>query len=187
MGANIFNTNNGVLTVKNSLIAYPGTNGNVVGPIIDGGYNISSDSSANFSSGTSFNFTDPKLLPLANNGGPTRTMALASNSPAIDWAPVGGAPTTDQRGLMRPFGAGIDLGAFEYGAALPPLSTQRNGVMLNIWFSGQAGVNYRIEKSTNLFSWEMMENTGAMSTNGTVLRSYPTVPPLGFYRLTLGP
>ncbi len=49
---------------------------------------------------------------LADNGGPTRTHALVSGSPAID-AVVGTCPTTDQRGLPRPVGNACDIGAFE--------------------------------------------------------------------------
>ena len=59
---------------------------------------------------------DPKLLPLANNGGLTATHALAACSPAID----AGMNTTppkgfDQRGapFVRDYGAAPDIGAFE--------------------------------------------------------------------------
>ena len=55
---------------------------------------------------------DPRLDGLASNGGPTQTMALASNSPAIDAGTAAGAPTTDQRGLSR--ARAVDIGAFEF-------------------------------------------------------------------------
>ena len=56
--------------------------------------------------------TNPRLLPLADNGGPTLTAALAPDSPAID----AGAPglDVDQRGYARD--AQPDAGAFEFGA-----------------------------------------------------------------------
>ncbi|MBD2768944.1 T9SS type A sorting domain-containing protein [Hymenobacter sp. BT664] len=57
---------------------------------------------------------NPRLSPPANNGGPTRTMALQAGSPAIDAG--NGCPATDQRGTPR-VGA-CDIGAFEYGAVL---------------------------------------------------------------------
>jgi hypothetical protein len=43
---------------------------------------------------------DPKLAPLADNGGPTRTQALLAGSPALD---AGSATGVDQRGTPRPF------------------------------------------------------------------------------------
>lgn len=55
-------------------------------------------------------FADPGLSPLADNGGATRTMALASDSPAIDVA--SDCPDRDQRGMPR-VGA-CDAGAYEY-------------------------------------------------------------------------
>lgn len=60
---------------------------------------------------------DAQLQPLANNGGPTLTQALAAASPARDWGTAPAAPTTDQRGAPR-LGA-PDAGAYEYGTAAP--------------------------------------------------------------------
>ncbi len=56
-------------------------------------------------------FADAQLLPMADNGGPTSTMALPADSPAIDAGSATGAPPTDQRGLPR-FGP-VDIGAYE--------------------------------------------------------------------------
>lgn len=54
-------------------------------------------------------FADPQLQPLADNGGPTATMALAPGSSAVDLAPT--CPELDQRGMPR---AGpCDAGAYE--------------------------------------------------------------------------
>lgn len=58
--------------------------------------------------------TPPLLLPLADNGGPTRTHALWPESPAMN-SGVASALTTDQRGLTRVACTNIDIGAFEYG------------------------------------------------------------------------
>jgi CSLREA domain-containing protein len=63
--------------------------------------------------GTAINPIDPKIGPLANNGGPTRTHALLLGSPAIDAASTPDCPTTDQRGVLRPQGAACDIGSFE--------------------------------------------------------------------------
>jgi hypothetical protein len=65
---------------------------------------------------------NPMLMPLANNGGPTETMALTPGSPAIDAGVAAGA-TTDQRGMPRTVddpgvpntggSDGTDIGAYE--------------------------------------------------------------------------
>jgi hypothetical protein len=65
--------------------------------------------------GTPQNPIDPKLGPLAQNGGPTRTMALLATSPAIDAGTPTGAPRFDQRGVLR--GSPPDIGAFENNQA----------------------------------------------------------------------
>ena len=54
-----------------------------------------------------------KLGALANNGGPTQTMALLSGSPAINAANNSTCMGGDQRGALRPVGAACDMGAFE--------------------------------------------------------------------------
>jgi hypothetical protein len=58
---------------------------------------------------------DPELGPLANNGGPTQTMALLAGSLAIDAGDpnLTGLPPTDQRRLTRVAHGRIDIGAFE--------------------------------------------------------------------------
>lgn len=60
------------------------------------------------------------LGALADNGGPTLTMAPAVGSPLIDAippadcnAPVVGTVTADQRGMARPQGANCDIGSVE--------------------------------------------------------------------------
>jgi len=56
---------------------------------------------------------DPKLGPLANNGGPTQTFALLAGSPAIDTEDVVYCPATDQRRVVRPQGSYCDIGSYE--------------------------------------------------------------------------
>jgi hypothetical protein len=56
------------------------------------------------------------VMPLADNGGPTRTMALLAGSPAINaGGAVLGGLTTDQRGtgFPRVVGSAVDMGAYE--------------------------------------------------------------------------
>jgi hypothetical protein len=76
---------------------------------------------------------NPLLGALQNNGGPTQTMALPANSPAVDHGnpsgcpnPPGGTLTSDQRGQPRPGSAACDLGAFE-GSFPPTVSPTISG------------------------------------------------------------
>jgi hypothetical protein len=82
----------------------PDANGNLIGGPLSSGGPI-----------------DPRLGPLANNGGPTLTHALVPGSPAINagdpaaMSGEGGVPQFDQRGapFTRVHGGRIDIGAFE--------------------------------------------------------------------------
>jgi hypothetical protein len=96
---------------------------------VDGGYNLDDGTSCEFTAAAhSLSNTAPKLGPLADNGGPTQTMALLGGSPAINAgndsvcaaAPVSGV---DQRGIARPQGADCDLGAVEFVGVATPITT----------------------------------------------------------------
>jgi hypothetical protein len=71
--------------------------------------------------GTFLDPLDPKLGPLANNGGPTQTQALLAGSPTIDRGDNTDLLPTDQRGAGFPRIkdgnadgiARVDIGAFE--------------------------------------------------------------------------
>ncbi|MBK5218651.1 MAG: hypothetical protein JJE35_02515 [Thermoleophilia bacterium] len=79
--------------------------------------NISGDASCMFTDPASKQNTNPLLGGLADNGGPTNTMALQPGSPAIDAGTNTGCPATDQRGVARPQGSACDIGAYELLAA----------------------------------------------------------------------
>jgi hypothetical protein len=70
---------------------------------------ISTTNQGSCSTATPLVAADPRLGPLARNGGPTATVALLPGSPAIG-AAVGKAPKLDQRGIRR---KDADLGAYE--------------------------------------------------------------------------
>jgi hypothetical protein len=57
--------------------------------------------------------SNPLLSALGNYGGPTQTFGLLPGSTAINGGTTTLAPATDQRGIARPQGAQIDIGAFE--------------------------------------------------------------------------
>jgi hypothetical protein len=73
--------------------------------------------------GNQVGVTNPRLGPLANNGGPTPTHALIIGSPAIDSGDpaFAGPPTSDQRGVpyQRIASGRIDVGAFEFQTVSP--------------------------------------------------------------------
>ena len=77
-----------------------------------------------FVNGTNINNVfgqNPVLGPLANNGGPTQTMALLAGSPAINTGANPGALAFDQRGTPFVRSNGLtDIGAFELQGAPPP-------------------------------------------------------------------
>ncbi|HLI41152.1 MAG TPA: choice-of-anchor Q domain-containing protein [Streptosporangiaceae bacterium] len=115
------------MTVAETIVANGGGGGsNCSGSaaVIDGGYNIDSGTSCGFSAAHgSKSDTDPDLGPLADNGGPTQTMALAADSPAVNAVPVtvpGCSGGTDQRGVSRPQGPACDIGAYELVMHAPP-------------------------------------------------------------------
>ena len=89
------------------------------------GYNLADDASCGFFATGDLVVADAMLGPLQDNGGPTETHALLAGSPAIDAGSPGcPPPATDQRGVLRPQGAGCDIGAFEafdFGAAVVSL------------------------------------------------------------------
>lgn len=94
------------------------------GTFSSGNYNLVGDGNATGAfngSGDQINVSDPRLGPLADNGGRTKTHALLAGSLAIDKGNTG--LTVDQRGEPRPFddpnippatgGDDSDIGAFE--------------------------------------------------------------------------
>lgn len=76
------------------------------------GHNLFSDTPAIALEPTDLTNSDPKLGPLAQNGGPTMTLALLPGSPAIGAGTAVSGITTDQRGLGRP-PTDPDIGAYQ--------------------------------------------------------------------------
>lgn len=79
---------------------------------------------------------DPKLLPLADNGGPTRSMALLPASPALDAGSNPMAMAFDQRGpgYPRVLGSAADIGAFE-GSLAPFVSVPALSARMAAWLA----------------------------------------------------
>jgi hypothetical protein len=145
--------------------------GNFLGTITDAGHNLSSDDSGYIPGVGSFKSTDPKLGPLTNNGGPTLTMSLLPGSPALDAGDTAGAPTTDQRGVTRPFGLATDMGAFESTVPTYRLSLSV-GDTVDLVGSGISSTTCWLLTSTNLLDWERIA-TNQVGINGTVRFQLP--------------
>jgi hypothetical protein len=102
------------MTLSNTIIA--NSTGDCYGRISADSHTLASDSSCG--GATVKSSAELNLGPLANNGGPTQTIALLPGSAAIDAgddAVCAAAPVNhlDQRGVARPQGAHCDSGAFE--------------------------------------------------------------------------
>jgi hypothetical protein len=152
-GGGIYSSSLGTLTVSNSTISgNSAKNGGGIRGLVNARNSIIANNSADFGPdftgtltsqghnliGNTDNTTitgdttgnllnvNPQLGPLANNGGPTQTLALLPGSPAINAGnncvltangcgtndpPT--AWTTDQRGFNRQVGSAIDIGAVE--------------------------------------------------------------------------
>ena len=100
------------IIANNTSSAGPG-NCNVQDMIIQSaGHNIDTDGSCFLTAAGDLPRHNPLLGPLADNGGPTDTLALLAGSPAIGAGAAAGCPQYDQRGVPRPQGA-CDIGAYQ--------------------------------------------------------------------------
>jgi CSLREA domain-containing protein len=119
----------GSTSSASTIVAANGAGAACSAPLGSNGHNLDSDGSCVvFPAAGDLSNVDPKLGPLADNGGPTQTHALLAGSPAIDaGVPECGGPPHDQRGPGFPRrvdgnGDGIaacDIGAFELQEAPP--------------------------------------------------------------------
>lgn len=125
-GGEIYN-DSGTLNYTNTLLAGSPSGGDCVNYEMIGAniHNLVQDGSCAASlSG------DPKLGPLANNGGSTQTMALLTGSPALDAGDDATCAAAwvnglDQRGVARPQRAHCDIGAYEkqFDPAIPSVDS----------------------------------------------------------------
>jgi predicted outer membrane repeat protein len=177
-------------TILNSIIA--GNTSAGVGPDISGPFTstnnnilgIATASVTGFTNGVNGNQVgtvgspiNPLLGPLQDNGGPTFTMALLTNSLAIDKGSAVAGLTTDQRGTARPFdipsianatgGDGSDIGAFEVQCTVPVVTCPGNIISNNTTGQCNAAVNYSSSATGIPDPVITYEFTGATSGNGS--------------------
>ncbi len=160
---------NGGVQMVNTLLGANFGAANGFGTITDLGNNLSSDATPGFTSAASRNLLNPRIGPFANNGGTVWTMAIQSNSPAIDAGNDAASPPTDSRGMARPLSAGSDIGSFEWvpnSFRFTRMTRQENGT-LRFQGSGIANSNFRVEWSTNLSNWYPFGGSTASAQGAT--------------------
>ncbi len=93
--------NGSSVTLNNTIVADSPSGGDVAGASLLGSHNLMEDGSGRLADTLT---GDPKLGPLADNGGPTLTMALLPGSPAIDAGDsgLGHQPAVPRSAIHRP-------------------------------------------------------------------------------------
>jgi hypothetical protein len=159
-GGAVWDGSGGTATFINTIVA-DGGGGNCFGLIADGGHNIDDGMTCGFSTANhSLSNTNPGLNPagLANNGGPTQTIALVSTSPAVDAGDnaVCGTPPVDgidQRGEPR-FSAmdpNCDIGAFELVRTQPAPVASALGLLVMLAALAALGWHRAAARSSRSF------------------------------------
>jgi hypothetical protein len=156
----------------------------IEGMVIDNGGNITTDRNLLMTT-NSFSPANPFLQPLANNGGPTPTMRIGTNSFAINRGLAAYCVAIDQRGTNRV--GPCDIGAYEL---VPPASlgvVQTNNTVVLSWPVGNT--NLTLQGTTNLLRtntvWKPVTNAVVIQTNFLNVFTVTPNPAVsrGFYRL----
>ncbi len=176
----------GTVVLENSIVSGNTTSGGTASDIaeapqyaslIDDGHNLLGTA---LEPGVSTDvFSDaPGLAPLANNGGPTQTMALQPGSPALGAGDPSAPnlPATDQRGEPRATDGKLDIGAYEHTDIAYAESLDSNGNLTitqelasandNLSFALSGG-NYTLTDSSNSFDQPTGAGAGFISGAGS--------------------
>jgi hypothetical protein len=158
LGGNLLVTREATITLQNTIVAggtaTTGPNCAVAAKsaLKSQGNNLDSLNDCGFAAVGDLAGTDPLLAALNENGGPTETMALAATSPAIDAAASAACPPTDQRGVLRPAGAGCDIGAFELATPIATTGSAGSVVANSATLNG-TGTNPDLAGGTTFFQY----------------------------------
>ena len=189
-GGAIYNDNGAAITLGNTIILaslqeHTIINAGSGSTVMSAGYNLSFDGAGGFLIGPADQINTDPLLDLGtgprDNGGPTSTIALQANSPAIDKgkrdAVASLAAATDQRGEPRPFndpnipnasgGDGSDIGAYEADLRVTGVSKVTNDLRLT--FTSVVGKSYQLQKRSNLVSGDWIPVGSAMPGDGGII------------------
>ena len=113
---NLFAVTDGIVNLRNSILAGNRGGGFEFNDVNSSGYNVLGFGSAYFIAPTDIVYVDDPLLgPLQNNGGPTQTMALLAGSPALTAGDPAQLGVPDQRGVVR--SGGVNIGAYQASAS----------------------------------------------------------------------
>jgi hypothetical protein len=140
--------------------------------LTDGGHNLVSAT------------TNGLVGPLADNGGPTLTMALLSGSPAIDGGDLALAPQTDQRGVPRLYGSACDVGAFEVQTPVWLRALEGAAGKAELLVGGAPGQAFWLQASTNLVDWAGVQ-TNQLGSGGLMVLETDAGEAWEFYRAEL--
>jgi hypothetical protein len=148
----------GTVTIGNSIVAgnvAAAPNLNCAGVLVDQGGNIEFAAS---SCPAGFLQANPKLTGLADNGGPTQTIALQPGSAAIHHVPTC-VLGSDQRGVARPVGSPCDSGAYQ--VAPPSVSGVSAGGVTTTSATISAAVNPNLRDSTVVVNFGLTPSYGS--------------------------
>lgn len=182
-GGAVYNENGAITTIGNTIIHASSQEHTLLnvgaGSITSAGYNLALDNGNGFlTQPTDLINTDP-LLDIGtgprDNGGPTFTIALQGNSPAIDKGKRNAmamlAVPIDQRGEPRPFndpnianasgGDASDIGAYEADLRLTRLIRMTSDLQFS--FTSIVGKTYQLQDRSSLVSgnWTSFGNMAA--------------------------
>jgi hypothetical protein len=116
-GGGISNSSLATLHSGNTLIAAntAPADPDLLGNLGSQGHNlIGNDSGASGFDASDLRNVNPRLGPLQEKGGPTKTMALLAGSPALDAGDPAQLGVADQRGVLR--SGGVNIGAYQASA-----------------------------------------------------------------------
>ena len=125
---------------------------------------------------------DPKLASLGNHGGPTPTMPLTLDSPALDAAiSFPDTPPLDQQGNPRVSGAALDIGAVELPQILVNTLADENNGLNTGGVSLREAIAAQTTTSSELIRFAPALNGGTIVLDGTpiswlgLLGPYPMI------------
>lgn len=188
-GGAIWEASSNHITLRNSILAGNSASGggpDCYGSLISAGYNLIQDMTSctltgdNTGNQTGFSSEQIGLNPLADNGGPTYTLALAPTSIAIAAGNPSGCTdgsdllSTDQRGDPRPAGVICDAGAFEFQFSRLAFSSANysanaadGSVTLTVTRSssgdGSASVHYATTDGTAIAGTDYVASSGSLT------------------------